>query len=199
MEGKTARGASSPAKPALHSPDPLSITTASTLAAISNLFVIRRSNQISLESPERVEKHLQNLYTFMNSDPSAEKRESRKKEASWVFCSFFVFLSLLPFNKMNFGSSFVLDRLSDCEDDEVLDQGRRLQYSDCEQDLFEADLEPPSPPPVASEAAQPARRTRVLRRRALFDSSSSEDDSTGGGLGSLSSSPPSPPPSAGPD
>src|SRR3989338_4283079 len=100
---------------------------------------------------------------------------------------------------MNFGSSFVLDRLSDCEDDEVIDQGRRLQYSDCEQDLFEADLEPPSPPPVASEAAQPARRARVLRRRALFDSSSSEDDSTGGVLGSLSSSPPSPPPSAVPD
>lgn len=30
MEGKTARGASSPAKPALHIPDPLSTTKAAT-------------------------------------------------------------------------------------------------------------------------------------------------------------------------
>ena len=30
MDGKTARGASSPAKPALHMPDPLSITSAAT-------------------------------------------------------------------------------------------------------------------------------------------------------------------------
>jgi hypothetical protein len=34
MEGKTARGASSPAKPALHIPEPLSITNACTSSDI---------------------------------------------------------------------------------------------------------------------------------------------------------------------
>lgn len=36
MEGKTARGASSPAKPALHIPDPLSTTKAATSSDIFN-------------------------------------------------------------------------------------------------------------------------------------------------------------------
>lgn len=41
MEGKTARGASSPANPALHIPDPLSITR----AAISSSIFCRKKNQ----------------------------------------------------------------------------------------------------------------------------------------------------------
>jgi hypothetical protein len=38
MDGKTARGASSPAKPALHIPDPLSTTKAATSS--SAIFVL---------------------------------------------------------------------------------------------------------------------------------------------------------------
>jgi len=40
MDGKTARGASSPAKPALHIPDPLSITNAAISSSISRVFFI---------------------------------------------------------------------------------------------------------------------------------------------------------------
>ncbi|KAK3912572.1 D-alanine--D-alanine ligase [Frankliniella fusca] len=42
MDGKTARGASSPAKPALHMPDPLSTTSAATSS--SHMFVVSISN-----------------------------------------------------------------------------------------------------------------------------------------------------------
>ena len=42
MEGKTARGASSPAKPALHIPDPLSTTSACTSS--SAIFYISTTN-----------------------------------------------------------------------------------------------------------------------------------------------------------
>jgi hypothetical protein len=42
MEGNTARGASSPAKPALHIPDPLSTTRAATSSShIVDLEIIR--------------------------------------------------------------------------------------------------------------------------------------------------------------
>ena len=37
MEGKTARGASSPANPALHIPDPLSTTNAATSSSMVNI------------------------------------------------------------------------------------------------------------------------------------------------------------------
>ena len=39
MDGKTARGASSPAKPALHIPDPLSTTRAWTSSSSSHIFI----------------------------------------------------------------------------------------------------------------------------------------------------------------
>ena len=39
IDGKTARGASSPAKPALHIPDPLSTTRAWTSSSSSHIFI----------------------------------------------------------------------------------------------------------------------------------------------------------------
>jgi hypothetical protein len=53
MDGKTARGASSPAKPALHIPDPLSTTRACTSSdcrrgkkAIINVRILKKSEKI---------------------------------------------------------------------------------------------------------------------------------------------------------
>ncbi len=47
MEGNTARGASSPAKPALHMPDPLSITR----AAVSSSAMVAKCSSAEAELP----------------------------------------------------------------------------------------------------------------------------------------------------
>lgn len=48
MEGKTARGASSPANPALHIPDPLSTTSAAISSSMAEL--LRKKKNVSLTS-----------------------------------------------------------------------------------------------------------------------------------------------------
>ena len=55
MDGNTARGASSPAKPALHMPDPLSNTSeaASSCMAANKVKLNRRSNLINVKRLSR--------------------------------------------------------------------------------------------------------------------------------------------------
>ena len=52
MEGNTARGASSPAKPALHIPDPLSTTKAATSSSILNFCTNNSQQKVRVLSSE---------------------------------------------------------------------------------------------------------------------------------------------------
>lgn len=83
MEGKTARGASSPANPALHIPEPLSTTSA---AISSSMAELRRAtegrNPLTLKSFESTSSH-QRLSLAELSLPVHELRQFARSAARW--------------------------------------------------------------------------------------------------------------------
>jgi hypothetical protein len=64
MEGNTALGASSPANPALHIPDPLSITKAATSSSSMFLFTIKMNNPVDVLKKGVSENQIDALFLY---------------------------------------------------------------------------------------------------------------------------------------
>ena len=101
MEGKTALGASSPAKPALHIPEPLSTTRAATSSSHILVYVFLIKIKMRHKFLERSMTYVWGemckffyLYQFLSlyDWPQPRVIVSRAKLLSWIHCSILVLL-----------------------------------------------------------------------------------------------------------
>ena len=84
MEGKTARGASSPANPALHIPDPLSTTNAATSSSHMMIDLSQRVREPKKTAKEKKKKNTSIITTMKGAQELIRTEWNAKKRVAGI-------------------------------------------------------------------------------------------------------------------